>query len=454
LSPMSKLTPKVGRVMSNLSVLLILPVLLALLLLPLAAGPARADDGPAARSGSGADSGADSGAGNGELREKLSRLLDHGGVAVGKNGTVVFQQNPGRYVPASIIKLATALAALNRLGPDYRFETEVFVDQGRLYIRGHADPFLVSEEWVLLASALEQAGAFSRPLDEVILDESALVADLEVDGAGSTLNPYDAPLGALVANFNTVNVRVQGRGSKARVESAEPQTPLTPLGRRLAGGLPPGTHRINLAARGVRGIQYAGELAVEFFRAQGAKIKGLPRTGRVPPGLKPLLVYRNSRPLTEVVRAMMEFSNNFIANSLVLALGQRAVGDGRRVSLADGVGQVMDYLLNDLGLKGGEVLLTEGSGLSRRNHVGLEAMLRIVDEFYPWRELLKPYGKPPYQVPAKTGTLTGVYSLAGYLPAPEGERRPFVIILNQERHVRGKVFGLLARSFSAGSEVR
>ena len=74
-----------------------------------------------------------------------------------------------------------------------------------------------------------------------------------------------------------------------------------------------------------------------------------------------------------------------------------------------------------------------------------------MDAFHPWRELLKPYGKPPHQVPAKTGTLTGVYSLAGYLPAPEGERLPFVIMLNQPRHVRDRVFRLLAGAFSGES---
>jgi D-alanyl-D-alanine carboxypeptidase len=70
-------------------------------------------------------------------------------------------------------------------------------------------------------------------------------------------------------------------------------------------------------------------------------------------------------------------------------------------------------------------------------------MLRITDAFHPWAGLLQPYGRPPDQVPAKTGSLAGVSTLAGFLPAPPGSRRTFVIILNQERNTRDAVFRAL-----------
>src|SRR3970282_313260 len=92
--------------------------------------------------------------------------------------------------------------------------------------------------------------------------------------------------------------------------------------------------------------------------------------------------------------------------------------------------------------------LIEGSGLSRQNHIGLTAMLRVVDAFHPWAELLQPYGKAPLTLPAKTGTLSGVYTLAGFLPAPAGVRRPFVIMLNQPRHTRGAVLRRLVRAYA------
>lgn len=388
------------------------------------------------------------------LRAALARLVDHGAVLVGEHRAgedtrPVFRfrsadAEPGaRFVPASILKLATALAAFHELGPDYRFRTEVYRHGGRLYVRGYGDPFLVSEEWALIAGELAAGGYFAAPYHALVMDNSAFDPGLEVDGAADSLNPYDARLGALVANFNTVFVSV---GRDGTVTSAEPQTPLTPLARRLGRTLPPGEERINFTARGVPGVAYAGELARAIFEQAGAHFDAAPTTGRVPAGLKPVLVHRSSRPLREVVGAMMEFSNNFIANQIVLALSLERAGEP--VRLEPGVARVRAYLSDVLGLGPDAVTLVEGSGLSRHNRVTPAAMLRIVDAFHPWADLLPPHGKPPLAVPAKTGTLKGVYTLAGFLPAPGGTRRPFVILLNQRRHTRTAVLRRLVQAYA------
>jgi serine-type D-Ala-D-Ala carboxypeptidase/endopeptidase (penicillin-binding protein 4) len=377
------------------------------------------------------------------LREALAPLVEQGGVAVGENGRAVFVYRPGAYVPASILKLATALAAFQTLGEDYRFRTEVYRAGDLLYLRGYGDPLLTSEEWALLAGELRAAGLFERPLAALVLDESAFAPGLEVDGASDSLNPYDARQGALVANFNTVFVEVDAAG---QVRSAEPQTPLTPIARRLGARLPPGQQRINLTAEGVAGVAYAGELARAVFEQGGARIAGPSRTGRVPAGLKPVWVHRSSRPLREVVGGMLEFSNNFTANQIVLAMALHSAGEPAR--LEPGLALVRRHLEESLGLRPEQFTLREGSGLSRHNRIELTAMLKVVDAFHPWADLLKPYGKAPLQVPAKTGTLTGVYTLAGFLPAPQGVRRPFVIMLNQPRHTRSAVLRRLVRAYA------
>lgn len=377
------------------------------------------------------------------LRAALGPLVQRGGVAVGEDGRTVFLYHPGRYVPASILKLATAQAAFHVLGPDYRFRTEVYREGDRLYLRGYGDPMLISEEWALIARELNDAGQFDRPLEALVLDDSAFAQGLEVEGATESLNPYDAKLGALVANFNTVFVDVDRAG---HVRSAEPQTPLTPLVRRLGRSLPPGEQRINLTALGVPGVQYAGELARAVFQQAGAIIREPSRTGRVPAGLRPVLVHRSSRTLRQVVGAMLEFSNNFIANQIVLAMALER--DGEPAHLEPGVALVARYLREELGLRADQFTLHEGSGLSRENRIELGAMLRVVDAFHPWADLLPAHGKPPRTVPAKTGTLTGVYTLAGFLPAPPGVRRPFVIMLNQPRHTREAVLRRLVRAYA------
>jgi len=379
------------------------------------------------------------------LRAALAPLVQEGGVAVGENGHPVFVYHPGAYVPASILKLATAETAFHVLGTHYRFRTAFYRDGDLLYIRGYGDPMLVSEEWALIAQELKLAGQFAHPIRALVLDQSAFATDLEVDGASDSLNPYDAKLGALVANFNTVFVDVDAAG---HVTSAEPQTPLTPLARQAGRRLGPGRQRINFTAEGIPGVRYAGELARAVFEQAGATIREPSRTGRVPPGLKPVLVHHNSRTLEEVVQAMLHYSNNFIANQIVLAMALETAGEPAR--LEPGVALERRYLTKQLGLKPDQFTLEEGSGLSRKNHIRLTAMLAVVDAFHPWADLLKPYGKPPLVVPAKTGTLTGVYTLAGFLPAPPGVRRPFVIMLNQPRHTRGAVFRRLARAFAHG----
>ncbi|MCZ6730774.1 MAG: D-alanyl-D-alanine carboxypeptidase [SAR324 cluster bacterium] len=378
------------------------------------------------------------------LREALRGLIQEGGAAVGGITRGPFLHAAGIYVPASIIKLATAMAAFHELGPDYRFKTEFYRDgKSNLYVRGYGDPFLVSEEWALIARELADAGVFAEAVADLIMDESAFAPGLSIDGATDSLNPYDARQGALVSNFNTIHVEVLPGG---KVRTAEAQTPLTPLAARMAHGLPPGKHRINFSQNDPHGLRYSGELAAAFFRKAGATLQGRITAGTVPPGLAPVWVHRSSRNLQEGVRGMMKFSNNYIANQIVLAMGLEKHGAPARMEA--GVALMRNFLRDRIGLNDGEYHLEEGSGISRLNRISLGGMLKIVESFRPWMHLLRKYGKPPLQSLAKTGTLTGVYTLAGFLPGAVDQRRPFVIMLNQSRNTRGAVYRRLARRFA------
>jgi D-alanyl-D-alanine carboxypeptidase/D-alanyl-D-alanine-endopeptidase (penicillin-binding protein 4) len=235
-----------------------------------------------------------------------------------------------------------------------------------------------------------------------------------------------------VSNFNTVQVEV---GRDGQVSPGEPQTPLTPLARELTRGLAAGLHRINLSRRPGMGARYSAELAAAIFEQAGARILGHPRVGPVPPGAALVLAHRSTRGVLEAVRGMLEFSNNVVANQLLLTLALERHGAPAR--LKDGVAILREFLARRVGLEPREFLLVEGSGLSRSNRIGLVAMVKVVDAFYPWRELLPSHG--PEGVFAKTGTLEGVSSLAGFLPAPEGSRRAFAILLNQPRNTRDAV---------------
>ncbi|MCI5224306.1 MAG: hypothetical protein D3924_16965 [Candidatus Electrothrix sp. AR4] len=89
----------------------------------------------------------------------FSRLIQKGGYGVSNaQGGILSACNLDiPYVPASLFKIPTALAALTILGPEYRFKTRFYMDsEENLYIEGFGDPLLISEEIILVFDALKK----------------------------------------------------------------------------------------------------------------------------------------------------------------------------------------------------------------------------------------------------------------------------------------------------------
>ena len=167
---------------------------------------------------------------NKDWRQTIKNMARGGAVlATDGTGKTIFSHNPDKpLVPASTLKLVTCAAALETLGPDYRFITEFRLSpEGDLYVVGRGDPYLISEEVDIIAQALKKKG-LSR-VGNIVVDNSFFTPGLVLHGTSRTLKPYDAYNGALCVNFNTIYVNILKGG---RVLSAEPQTPLTPLGPR------------------------------------------------------------------------------------------------------------------------------------------------------------------------------------------------------------------------------
>jgi D-alanyl-D-alanine carboxypeptidase/D-alanyl-D-alanine-endopeptidase (penicillin-binding protein 4) len=102
----------------------------------------------------------------------------------------------------------------------------------------------------------------------------------------------------------------------------------------------------------------------------------------------------------------------------------------------------MTNFLNDKGLNQSDVRILEGSGLSSQNKMTPEAMITILDKFKPYASMLP---KTDGQF-IKTGTLTGVYSYAGYFVEAE-KKHSFVLILNQTKNTRSKILKSLKKIF-------
>jgi len=300
---------------------------------------------------------------------------------------------------------------------DHRFHTDFYVgNDSRLWVKGYGDPYLVSEELDRIAKALKRKGV--RNVAGVGTDDSYFDPGVEISGRSSSSNPYDAPVTALAANFNTVNL-VKKRG---HVRSAEAQTPLTPLARQFGKGLGAGEHRVNLKQRD-KALRYFGELLSAKLEAAGIEVGAPPRNGRVPSGARKVYRHENSRDLRAVISPMLKYSNNFIANGLFLKLGDR--DDGQPLSIPKAQRAVASWVGKTFGWRNSRI--EDGAGLSRSNRLSARQLLEAVKAFEPYMELLPSQNA---KVRAKTGTLRGVSCYAGFFKRG-GRWEPFSLLINQ-----------------------
>jgi len=368
-------------------------------------------------------------------------LIDNGGYAVLRNNRILITHNLHTpYVPASIIKIATALAALDILGPEFRFNTNFYLDdQQNLYIQGFGDPFLISEEIAAIIVKLKDLGC--TKINDIYLDSTAFQLNAPPDGAGISNNPYDAENSALAVNFNTINITKNKTGE---VLSAEEQTPTLTLMAELAEKLPPGIHRINInqTASGGEAIisRYVGELFRAFQKQENIAGAGMIAQRKIPENLDLFYIHRSRKTLKEIIAPLMLYSSNFIANQLFLALGSYSYGFPGTWEKSR---KVMTYhLQKKYNLSENEVRIIEGSGLSGQNRVSPHAMIQLLDAFKPYADLL-PQEDGKF---LKSGTLNGVYSYAGYF-AGKDRLDSFVLLLNQGKNSRDLLLDELERIY-------
>lgn len=333
-------------------------------------------------------------------------------------GKIIFEKNPDKnLIPASTLKIFTSLVALYYLGSDYRFQTEFYLGpDNNLKIKGYGDPLLISETLVDIAHKLSPRVI---RYNDLALDDTFFLNPIHIPGTSPTYQPYDAPNGALCVNFNTVNFK---RSNDTYV-SAEDQTPLLPFvaERIKASSLNYG--RIILTSRNNESTLYAGHLFKYFLNGAGIESNGDIKIGRVQKQHdRLLLTYVSPFSLGQVINKLLEFSNNFIANQLLLTAGAKHYGPPG--TLEKGIQAALAYADRNLGIH--DLSLIEGSGISRENRISARNMLKILNEFEPYHELLRQQDSEFY----KTGNLTGITTRAGYLANEKGECYRFVIMLN------------------------
>jgi D-alanyl-D-alanine carboxypeptidase/D-alanyl-D-alanine-endopeptidase (penicillin-binding protein 4) len=382
-------------------------------------------------------------------------------------------------IPASNVKVLTAIATLSALGPAHRFTTEVLAPDlpdadgavVQLVVRGGGDPALTSEEIWRLAADLRRLG-LRRVKEGLLLDDSAFDAERWHPSWGPvSARAYHAPVGALAVNYGSYSVTATpgaSPGDPVHVE-VDPSLAYFPLVNRattgprrsapalqidrahgegveqviVSGTLPAGSEPKTAWRSVVDPLGYAGALIRMQLEVNGIRVEGAIRRGDAPAGAKRLLAFEG-RPVAEIVRLFVKFSNNVIAESLLKSL---AAHEGARPAGWERGLAVVRRELETLGLPIADATLVDGSGLSYENRVSPQlfvAALRLADRsfrFGPEFVSALPIGAEDgtlekraegagAAVRAKTGLLTRVTGLSGYARRADGRVAVFSILAN------------------------
>ena len=323
---------------------------------------------------------------------------------------VVYERNPDAAVmPASGLKVLTGLAALDELGPRTRLVTRVVattppyggIVDGDLAIVGGGDPVLMTADW---AARFDRQPRLRTPLED-LADRVVAAGVREVRG-GIVVDDSRYDSERYVASW------------PARYHDANNTGPLSAL-------------FVN------DGFAHGATVLRELLEARGVTVHG----GAVAaPGPAVDVAAIESPAVAELVGAMLADSDNGTAELLTMELGRRSRGIG---STAAGTAAIVDSLAAH-GLPTAGVTLTDGSGLDRGNRVTcrllaaaltragsssvLAAGLPVAGETGTLHDRFR--NTPAVgRVRAKTGSLGGVATLAGFADAPEGTLT-FVHVLN------------------------
>jgi D-alanyl-D-alanine carboxypeptidase/D-alanyl-D-alanine-endopeptidase (penicillin-binding protein 4) len=388
----------------------------------------------------------------------------------------VFSQQPARAMnPASTMKLVTTFAALELLGPDYRWRTEAYaggpvtdgVLEGDLLLKGYGDPKITLEQFQALVAALRATG-LETIRGDLVLDRSYFAPPAHDPGAfdGEPLKPYNVGPDALLINFNSVRFVFAPNANGDAVDiHAEPELASVVLRgapRTDAGDC--GDWRSALAASFVNHADSAAAFfggrypvacgerdwyvalldhahyALAMFRRYwtdaGGSFAGSVRDGRVPAGAKPLATLQ-SPPLYDAVRDINKLSNNVMARQLFLTLATSTYPPPATTAHA---AEAVRRWLGGHKLAFPELVLDNGSGLSRHERISARSMARLLlaadaskvrSDYVSSLAVAATDGtvrrrfqdeEIADQAFLKTGSLEGVRALAGYVLGPTGRR--------------------------------
>lgn len=377
-----------------------------------------------------------------------------------KTGKVAFKLNEEKPMnPASIQKVLTYLPSVDVLKKDYEFKTQLYKDKsGNLYLKLGADPYLTTRELKYLLLELRGKNISTTKaffIDDSILDEFEWGEGWQWD---DDLNPKMAKFSAynIDKNLLNVNIRPTTMGAPADI-NLNIFYPTSFMNNVLTGD----KTSITLArknyispdvinADGTVSLETDIKIPVnhprryfifrmeECLRNQKFDYYGNFKRAKIPQDA--VLIGEVKHPLSTATSDILKKSDNMVAETVFkIAGGKYAQGTG---SIESSIEMFHEYYKN-LGVSTDHIKIVDGSGVSKNNLVTANFMSEVlVKEFNKDNFDLTIFAAPNEgtltdrmlyfkdKLYAKTGTLTSISSIAGYLTAKSGKTYAFCIIIN------------------------
>ncbi len=379
------------------------------------------------------------------------------------DGKVLYQDSPDLLLePASVLKILTSVAALKNLGPEYRFHTEFLTrptarpGEVDLLVRGGGDPSLTVESLWQIVRELKVRGLTN--VASIVLDDTGF-ADAH---ARLGQRAYETGASALAFNHNSLGFEVcptqidrsasitvlpeefgQTLGSIKTVKGASHYGIEGRADKFFATGEISEKESCRRFYRSIEDpVPYFGRVFRELLLKEGISVSAKVARGQVV-GNSAVFYDHLSPALHEILNDLNHFSNNFIANQLVFALDKSGATSK---SFSNGLATLRNEL-TALGFKDANFKVEDGSGLSHANRLSARMLVRLLDtgyvspdwsaEFQTSLSVMGSSGTLRLRaapqgafVRAKTGSLEGVSSIAGYMTTKQKKKLAFTILIN------------------------
>ncbi|MCL1096034.1 D-alanyl-D-alanine carboxypeptidase/D-alanyl-D-alanine endopeptidase [Shewanella kaireitica] len=393
--------------------------------------------------------------------------------------TKLEQNSDKLFIPASTMKLLTAIAATASLGSEFRYQTKVLANtpiqkgkiDGDVYIVFSGDPTLTTLNIESLFAQLQQQGLALITGNIYLVGEEHELQHAPGRVWDDLGICYSAPVSSFIINENCFKARFVPRladdAGEVKIVGNEPvsiesravfdkslQQPICDLTlARLENnhfrldGCYPGSKPLKLNIAITDPALFAKDKLTQIVKNTKIGLRGQVLFASQFPAYSLSIAEHQSEPLTELVATMLLKSDNLIADSLLKRLGQQVYGAPGTFSSGSAA---MKLILTQQGIDLSNAHIVDGSGLSRYNLLSanqLAEVLALVRDNSAYRHIISSLpvagesGTLKYRkgyvnaslkgkVLAKTGSMLGVSNVAGFIKDGDKIAATFVVLQN------------------------